>query len=163
MGMLLAEGIGDTIRVSLATDPVEEVRVAYEMLKALELRSRGPVVIACPTCGRLEVDLFKIASEIEQATAHIKMPVSLAVMGCAVNGPGEAREADLGVAAGRGNGMIYREGKAIRRVREEEIVPALLEEIERFVADKAAGIDTSPKEIPAVPAPAASSPFPILK
>jgi (E)-4-hydroxy-3-methylbut-2-enyl-diphosphate synthase len=163
MGMLLAEGIGDTIRVSLATDPVEEVRVAYEMLKALELRSRGPVVIACPTCGRLEVDLFKIASEIEKATAHIKMPVSLAVMGCAVNGPGEAREADLGVAAGRGNGMIYREGKAIRRVSEAEIVPALLEEIERFVADKTAGIDTSPKEITSQPTPATVSPFPILK
>ena len=163
MGMLLAEGIGDTIRVSLATDPVEEVRVAYEMLKALELRSRGPVVIACPTCGRLEVDLFKIASEIEKATAHIKMPVSLAVMGCAVNGPGEAREADLGVAAGRGNGMIYREGKAIRRVSEAEIVPALLEEIERFVADKTAGIDTSPKEITSRPTPATVSPFPILK
>ncbi len=147
MGMLLAEGIGDTIRVSLATDPVEEVRVAYEMLKALELRSRGPVVIACPTCGRLEVDLFKIAGEIEQATAHIKTPISLAVMGCAVNGPGEAREADLGVAAGRGNGMIYREGKAIRRVKEEEIVSALLEEVERFVADKAAGVNTAPPEI----------------
>lgn len=139
MGMLLAEGIGDTIRVSLATDPREEVRVAYELLKSLELRSRGPVVIACPTCGRLEVDLFKIAGEIEQATSHIKMPLSLAVMGCAVNGPGEAREADLGVAAGRGNGMIYRQGKAIRRVSENEIVPALLEEIDRFVADKTAG------------------------
>jgi len=163
MGMLLAEGIGDTIRVSLATDPVEEVRVAYEMLKALELRSRGPVVIACPTCGRLEVDLFKIAAEIEKATAHIKMPLSLAVMGCAVNGPGEAREADLGVAAGRGNGMIYREGKAIRRVSEEEIVPALLEEIERFVADKAAGIDTPPREITSQPAPATVPSFPILK
>jgi (E)-4-hydroxy-3-methylbut-2-enyl-diphosphate synthase len=163
MGMLLAEGIGDTIRVSLATDPVEEVRVAYEMLKALELRSRGPVVIACPTCGRLEVDLFKIASEIEKATAHIKMPLSLAVMGCAVNGPGEAREADLGVAAGRGNGMIYREGKAIRRVSEAEIVPALLEEIGRFVVDKAAGIDTSPKEVTPQPAPTADSSFPILK
>ncbi len=136
MGLLLAEGIGDTIRVSLATDPTEEVRVAYEMLKALELRSRGPVVIACPTCGRLEVDLFKIAGEIEKATAHIKTPLSLAVMGCAVNGPGEAREADLGVAAGRGNGMIYKQGKAIRRVTEEEIVPALLEEIEKFVAEK---------------------------
>ena len=163
MGMLLAEGIGDTIRVSLATDPVEEVRVAYEMLKALELRSRGPVVIACPTCGRLEVDLFKIAGEIEKATAHIKMPLSLAVMGCAVNGPGEAREADLGVAAGRGNGMIYREGKAIRRVSEAEIVPALLEEIERFVADKAAGIDTPPTQITPQPAPATVSSFPILK
>lgn len=139
MGILLSEGIGDTIRVSLATDPVEEVRVAYELLKSLELRSRGPVVIACPTCGRLEVDLFRIAGEIERATKHIKMPLSLAVMGCAVNGPGEAREADLGVAAGRGNGMIYREGKAIRRVKEEEIVPVLLEEIERFVADREAG------------------------
>jgi (E)-4-hydroxy-3-methylbut-2-enyl-diphosphate synthase len=147
MGMLLAEGIGDTIRVSLATDPVEEVRVGFEMLKALELRSRGPVVIACPTCGRLEVDLFKIAGEIEEATKHIKTPISLAVMGCAVNGPGEAREADLGVAAGRANGMIYREGKAIRRVKESEIVPALLEEINRFIADKEAGINTAPPEI----------------
>jgi (E)-4-hydroxy-3-methylbut-2-enyl-diphosphate synthase len=147
MGMLLAEGIGDTIRVSLATDPEEEVRVGFELLKSLELRSRGPVVIACPTCGRLEVDLFKIAGEIEQATKHIKTPISLAVMGCAVNGPGEAREADLGVAAGRGNGMIYREGKAIRRVKEEEIVSALLEEVERFIADKAAGVNTAPPEI----------------
>jgi len=152
IGMLLAEGLGDTVRVSLATEPVEEVRVAYELLKSLELRSRGPVVIACPTCGRLEVDLFKIAGEIEQATAHIKTPLSLAVMGCAVNGPGEAREADLGVAAGRGNGMIYREGKAIRRVREEEIVPALLEEIERFIRDKTAGVNTPPAEI--LPGPA---------
>lgn len=147
IGMLLAEGIGDTIRVSLATNPVEEVRVAYELLKALELRSRGPVVIACPTCGRLEVNLFKIVEEIEKATAHIRMPFSLCVMGCAVNGPGEARGVDLGVAAGRGNGMIYREGKAIRRVKEEEIVPALLEEIDRFIADKMAGTNTAPPEI----------------
>jgi (E)-4-hydroxy-3-methylbut-2-enyl-diphosphate synthase len=109
------------------------------------------------------VDLFKIAAEIEKATAHIKMPISLAVMGCAVNGPGEAREADLGVAAGRGNGMIYREGKAIRRVSEAEIVPALLEEIERFVADKAAGIDTPSKEITPQPAPTTVPSFPILK
>lgn len=159
--MLLAEGIGDTIRVSLATHPVEEVRVAYELLKALELRSRGPMVIACPTCGRLEVDLFKIAEEIEKATAHIKMPLSLAVMGCAVNGPGEAREADLGVAAGRGNGMIYRQGKAIRRVKEEEIVPALLEEIERFIADKKAGIDSQPASLE--PAPAPESPLTVLQ
>ena len=164
MGMLLAEGIGDTIRVSLATDPAEEVRVAYEMLKALELRSRGPVVIACPTCGRLEVDLFRIAGEIEQATSHIKMPLSLAVMGCAVNGPGEAREADLGVAAGRGNGMIYREGKAIRRVSEQEIVPALLEEIERFVAEKSTGAaaESSAGEKADAAAPSPSS-FPIVR
>lgn len=159
IGMLLAEGIGDTIRVSLATDPVEEVRVAYELLKALELRSRGPMVIACPTCGRLEVDLFKIAGEIEKATAHIKMPLSLAVMGCAVNGPGEAREADLGVAAGRGNGMIYREGKAIRRVKEEEIVPALLEEIERFVAEKSGAAPVNP----AATEPQPESPLTVLQ
>ncbi len=161
LGVLLAEGIGDTIRVSLATDPVEEVRVGYELLKALELRSRGPVVIACPTCGRLEVDLFKIAGEIEQATAHIKMPLSVAVMGCAVNGPGEAREADLGVAAGRGNGMIYREGKAIRRVKEEEIVPALLEEVERFIRDKESGVNTAPPEIESQPA--SDNPLTMLK
>ena len=145
LGMLLAEGIGDTIRVSLATDPAEEVRVGYEILKALELRSRGPVVIACPTCGRLEVDLFKIAGEIEQATAHIRYPVSLAVMGCAVNGPGEAREADLGVACGRGNGVIYREGKVVRRVSEADIVPELVKEIERYVAEK-----NEPTSAPAV-------------
>jgi len=163
MGILLAEGIGDTIRVSLATNPVEEIRVGYELLKSLELRSRGPVVVACPTCGRLEVDLFKIAVEIEQATSHIKMPLSLAVMGCAVNGPGEAREADLGVAAGRGNGMIYREGKAIRRVKEEEIVPAFLEEIERFVAEKTAGVASkSSAEIEPPPA-AAESPLVVLR
>ena len=90
----------------------------------------------------MEVDLFKIVGEIEKATAHIKLPLTLAVMGCAVNGPGEAREADLGVAAGRASGVIYREGKAIRRVTEEEIVPALLEEIERFVAEKTAGVKT---------------------
>jgi (E)-4-hydroxy-3-methylbut-2-enyl-diphosphate synthase len=163
IGMLLAEGIGDTIRVSLATHPVEEVRVAYELLKALELRSRGPMVIACPTCGRLEVDLFKIAGEIEKATAHIKMPVSLAVMGCAVNGPGEAREADLGVAAGRGNGMIYREGKAIRRVKEEEIVPALLEEIERFVADKTSGVTSAPLPLEPEPVRTESNPLTVLQ
>ena len=145
LGMLLAEGIGDTIRVSLATDPAEEVRVGYEILKALELRSRGPVVIACPTCGRLEVDLFKIAGEIEQATAHIRYPVSLAVMGCAVNGPGEAREADLGVACGRGNGVIYREGKVVRRVSEADIVPELVKEIERYVTEK-----NEPTSAPAV-------------
>ncbi|HEV2350475.1 MAG TPA: flavodoxin-dependent (E)-4-hydroxy-3-methylbut-2-enyl-diphosphate synthase [Terriglobia bacterium] len=165
MGMLLAEGIGDTIRVSLATDPVEEVRVGYELLKSLELRSRGPVVIACPTCGRLEVDLFKIAGEVEQATMNIKMPLSLVIMGCAVNGPGEAREADLGVAAGRGNGMIYREGKAIRRVKEEEIVPALMEEINRFIADKTAGIESTASPLPVEPEQELPSDktFPILR
>jgi (E)-4-hydroxy-3-methylbut-2-enyl-diphosphate synthase len=153
LGMLLAEGIGDTLRVSLATDPVEEVRAAYEILKALEMRSRGPVVIACPTCGRLEVDLFKIAGEIEQATAHIRDPFTLAVMGCAVNGPGEAREADLGVACGRGNGVIYREGKAVRRVSETEIVPELVKEIECFLAEKAESALTSATQAASPPSP----------
>ncbi|MDE3181551.1 MAG: flavodoxin-dependent (E)-4-hydroxy-3-methylbut-2-enyl-diphosphate synthase [Acidobacteriota bacterium] len=162
IGMLLAEGIGDTIRVSLATNPVEEVRVAYELLKALELRSRGPVVIACPTCGRLEVNLFKIVEEIEKATAHIRMPFSLCVMGCAVNGPGEARGVDLGVAAGRGNGMIYREGKAIRRVKEEEIVPALLEEIDRFIADKTNGVSSTAPVLEPEPA-TAEGPLTVLR
>ncbi|MFQ5927171.1 MAG: flavodoxin-dependent (E)-4-hydroxy-3-methylbut-2-enyl-diphosphate synthase, partial [Terriglobia bacterium] len=135
LGMLLAEGIGDTIRVSLATDPVEEVRVAYEILKALQIRARGLIVVACPTCGRLEVDLFKIASEIEKHTGHIKEPLHLAVMGCAVNGPGEARTAQLGVACGRGNGVIYRDGVAIKRVPEDRIVPELVAEIERYVEE----------------------------
>ncbi|MBI2956118.1 MAG: flavodoxin-dependent (E)-4-hydroxy-3-methylbut-2-enyl-diphosphate synthase [Acidobacteria bacterium] len=138
LGMLLAEGIGDTIRVSLATDPAEEVRVAYEILKSLDIRARGVNVIACPTCGRLEVDLFKIVGEIERQVAHINEPVNLAVMGCAVNGPGEARTAHLGVACGRGNGMIYRDGIAIRRVPEDRIVPELVKELEDYVAQKRA-------------------------
>jgi (E)-4-hydroxy-3-methylbut-2-enyl-diphosphate synthase len=132
LGMLLAEGIGDTIRVSLATDPEEEVRVGFEILKALDIRSRGPNIIACPTCGRLEVDLFKIVGEIEEKVAHIREPINVAVMGCAVNGPGEATHAHVGVAAGRGNGVIYRDGESVRRVSEEEIVPALLAEIEDY-------------------------------
>lgn len=119
------------------------------------------MVIACPTCGRLEVDLFRIAGEIEEAARHVKMPVSVAVMGCAVNGPGEAREADLGVAAGRGNGMIYREGKAIRRVSEAEIVPALLEEIERFVADRTAGLPSTAPSLETEPE--APSPLTVLR
>ena len=133
LGILLAEGIGDTLRVSLATDPAEEVRVAYELLKALDIRSRGINVIACPTCGRLEVDLFKIVGEIERHTLHINEALTVAVMGCAVNGPGEARTAHLGVACGRGNGVIYRDGISVRRVPEDEIVPELVKEIESYL------------------------------
>ena len=145
LGMLLAEGIGDTIRVSLATEPTEEIRVGFEILKALDIRSRGPNIIACPTCGRLEVDLFKIVGEIEKKVSHILEPINVAVMGCAVNGPGEAQHAHLGVAAGRGNGVIYRDGKSIRRVSEAEIVPALLEEIESYVATMS-DASASPRE-----------------
>jgi len=136
LGMLLADGVGDTIRVSLATPPAEEIRVAYEILKALDIRARGVNVIACPTCGRLEVDLFKIVGEIEKHTGHISEPLNVAVMGCAVNGPGEARTAHLGVACGRGNGVIYREGISVRRVAEAEIVPALVEEIESYLEQR---------------------------
>ncbi len=149
LGILLAEGIGDTMRVSLAADPVEEVRVAYDILKALEIRARGPMIIACPTCGRLEVDMFKIVEEIERHTSHINESLHLAVMGCAVNGPGEARSANIGVACGRGNGVIYRDGKAVRRVPEDQIVPELVKEIESYIADQKAGRPTAPKhELP---------------
>jgi len=145
LGMLLAEGIGDTIRVSLAAEPAEEVRVGYEILKGLEIRARGPMIIACPTCGRLEVDLFKIVGEIEKHVSHIQEPLHLAVMGCAVNGPGEARTANIGVACGRGNGVIYRDGKAVRRVPEDQIVSELVKEIESYIADQKAGRATSPQ------------------
>jgi (E)-4-hydroxy-3-methylbut-2-enyl-diphosphate synthase len=139
IGTLLAEGIGDTIRVSLATDPVEEVYVAYEILKSLGLRQHGATLVACPTCGRVEVDLFKLANEIDEYLKTIKEPIKVAVMGCVVNGPGEARDSDVGVAAGRGKGVIFRKGKIVRKVEEHEIVPALKEEIQLILAERAAG------------------------
>jgi len=152
LGILLAEGIGDTLRVSLASDPVEEVRVAYEILKSLEIRARGPMIVACPTCGRLEVDMLRIVEEIEKHTAHIRENLHLAVMGCAVNGPGEARTAHIGVACGRGNGVIYRDGKAVRRVPEDQIVAELVKEIEAYICDHKAGRPTSPEQELAPPA-----------
>jgi (E)-4-hydroxy-3-methylbut-2-enyl-diphosphate synthase len=129
IGTLLAEGIGDTIRVSLTADPVEEVRVAWDILKSLELRSKGVMLISCPTCGRTRVDLFSIVRRVEEGVRNIKFPIKVAVMGCEVNGPGEAKEADVGVAASPGFGLIFRKGKVIRKVPEGEIVEALLEEI----------------------------------
>ena len=139
IGTLLAEGIGDTIRVSLATDPVEEVYVAYEILKSLGLRQHGATLVACPTCGRVEVDLFKLANEIDEYLKTIKEPIKVAVMGCVVNGPGEARDSDVGVAAGRGKGVIFRKGKIVRKVEEHEIVSALKEEIQLILAERAVG------------------------
>ncbi len=133
LGTLLANGIGDTIRVSLTTDPVEEVFVGYEILKSLELRQHGATMVACPTCGRVEVDLFSLANEVDDYLKTIKAPIKVAVMGCVVNGPGEAKDADVGVAAGRGKGIIFRKGKILRRVMENEIVPALKEEIESIL------------------------------
>ena len=132
IGALLAQGIGDTIRVSLTDDPVKEVEVGKEILRSLSLASRNIELIACPTCGRIEVDLFKIMGELEDKLAHIKKPVSIAVLGCVVNGPGEASAADIGIAAGKGVGILYRKGEMIKRVKESEIVATILEEVEKF-------------------------------
>jgi (E)-4-hydroxy-3-methylbut-2-enyl-diphosphate synthase len=132
IGALLAQGIGDTIRVSLTDDPVKEVEVGKEILRSLSLASRNIELIACPTCGRIEVDLFKIMGELEDKLAHIKKPVSIAVLGCVVNGPGEASAADIGIAAGKGVGILYRKGEMIKRVKESEIVSTILEEVEKF-------------------------------
>jgi (E)-4-hydroxy-3-methylbut-2-enyl-diphosphate synthase len=132
IGALLAQGIGDTIRVSLTDDPVKEVEVGKEILRSLSLASRNIELIACPTCGRLDVDLFKIMSELEEKLAGMKKSVSIAVLGCVVNGPGEASAADIGIAAGKGVGILYRKGEMIRRVKESEIVSAILEEVEKF-------------------------------
>jgi (E)-4-hydroxy-3-methylbut-2-enyl-diphosphate synthase len=135
---LLLDGIGDTIRVSLLGDPVPEVQAAFDILQATGRRVRKPELIACPTCGRLEIDLEKIVAELEQRLAGRKTPVKISVLGCVVNGPGEAREADIGIAAGRGKGMIFRRGQMIRTVSESEMVDALLEEIDRWEQEELA-------------------------
>lgn len=132
LGILLSEGIGDTLRVSLTGDPVREVAAGQKILEALELRSFGPKVISCPTCGRCQINLESLASQVESLIAGIKKPLHIAVMGCAVNGPGEAREADLGVAGGRGEGLIFRQGEIIRKVPEDQIIAALKEELDKL-------------------------------
>ncbi len=129
LGVLLADGIGDTLRVSLTADPVEEVRVGWEILAALDIRRRGPELVSCPTCGRCQVDLVPIAEEVERRLRSIDTPVKVAVMGCIVNGPGEARDADIGVAAGKGVGLIFRRGEPVKKVPEGDIVSALMDEI----------------------------------
>ncbi len=132
IGTLLAEGIGDTIRVSLTDDPVKEVEVGKEILRSLGLASRNIELIACPTCGRLEVDLFGIMAQLEERLQGIKKPVKIAVLGCVVNGPGEASEADIGIAAGKGVAILYRKGEMIKRVKESEIVDTIVEEVANF-------------------------------
>jgi len=132
IGTLLSEGIGDTIRVSLTDDPVKEVEVGKEILRSLSLASRNIELIACPTCGRLEVDLFSIMGQLEEKLAGVKKPVKIAVLGCVVNGPGEASEADIGIAAGKGVALLYRKGEMVKRVKEEDIVSTVLEEVEKF-------------------------------
>ena len=130
IGALLAEGIGDTIRVSLTGDPVVEVRTANEILKSLGLREYGATLIACPTCGRTRIDLASIAARVEERLSTIREPITVAVMGCVVNGPGEAREADVGIAGADGEGIVFRRGRIIRKVPESELVSELFREIE---------------------------------
>ena len=132
IGAILAKGIGDTMRVSLTGDPVEEVRVAKEILKSLGLRKFGVEFVSCPTCGRTQIDLISIANEVEKRCANVDKQIKVAVMGCVVNGPGEAREADIGIAGGKGEGLLFKKGEIIRKVPECELVDALMEEIEKL-------------------------------
>jgi (E)-4-hydroxy-3-methylbut-2-enyl-diphosphate synthase len=133
IGYLLAEGIGDTFRVSLTRDPVDEVRVAYEILRSLDLRHRGPEIISCPTCGRTEIDLFGLVDKIEKALSGIQSSPKVAIMGCVVNGPGEAKEADIGIAGGRGHGILFKKGEVVRKIPENELAEVLISEVKKLV------------------------------
>ncbi|WP_058485191.1 flavodoxin-dependent (E)-4-hydroxy-3-methylbut-2-enyl-diphosphate synthase [Defluviitalea phaphyphila] len=132
IGAILSRGIGDTIRVSLTGDPIEEVKVGKEILKALNLRNFGIEFISCPTCGRTEIDLISLANEVEKKCANKDKKIKVAIMGCAVNGPGEAKEADIGIAGGKGVGLIFKKGKIIKKVPEEQLLDVLLEEIDKL-------------------------------
>lgn len=132
IGILLLDGIGDTIRVSLTRDPVDEVRVGFEILKALGIRRRGPEIVSCPTCGRCNIDLFKIVEQVESALVNKTIPIQIAVMGCVVNGPGEAREADIGIAGGRGHGILFKKGNVIRKIPQADLVRVVIEEVEEI-------------------------------
>ena len=136
MGLLLSEGMGDTLRVSLTGDPMDEVRVGYEILRALNIRKRGIEIISCPTCGRCEVDLTRLVEKVERAVKKITTPLTVAIMGCVVNGPGEAKEADVGIAGGKGVGVLFKKGKVGRKVREKDFVPVLLREIYEMTEKK---------------------------
>jgi (E)-4-hydroxy-3-methylbut-2-enyl-diphosphate synthase len=131
IGMLLFDGIGDTLRVSLTRDPVEEVRVGFEILKALNIRRVGPEIISCPTCGRCNINLFEIVEDVEKRMMTKKLPLKIAIMGCVVNGPGEAREADIGIAGGDGIGILFSRGKVVRKFPQEKLVEELMKEVER--------------------------------
>jgi (E)-4-hydroxy-3-methylbut-2-enyl-diphosphate synthase len=136
LGILLAEGLGDTIRVSLTADPIEEVPVCWELLKSLGLRERGVEITSCPSCGRVQIDIVRLAEQVEAITAEYRAPVKVAVMGCAVNGPGEASMADVGIAGGRGMGLIYRDGVMVRSLPEAKLLEGLREEIEKVIAER---------------------------
>jgi (E)-4-hydroxy-3-methylbut-2-enyl-diphosphate synthase len=129
IGLLLGEGIGDTLRVSLTGDPVEEVRVGYGILRALGIRKRGVEIVSCPTCGRCEIDLAPLVDKVQRRVKQISSPLTVAMMGCVVNGPGEAKEADIGIAGGKGVGVLFRKGKVVRKLKEKDFVPVLLKEI----------------------------------
>lgn len=133
IGTVLSKGIGDTIRVSLTGDPTEEIKVAKAILKSLEIRVNEPEIISCPTCGRVQIDLIGLANRVEQVLQTIDQPIKVAVMGCAVNGPGEAREADVGVAGGNGEGLIFRSGKLVRKIKEDQLFEELMKEIEDII------------------------------
>lgn len=135
IGALLSMGIGNTVRISLSADPVEEVKVARELLKVFGLISNAPTLISCPTCGRLDIDLFKVANEVEEYLSKLKVPIKVSVLGCAVNGPGEAKEADIGIAGARGEGLLFRYGEMIRKVPEAELVNELKKEINLIVEE----------------------------
>jgi (E)-4-hydroxy-3-methylbut-2-enyl-diphosphate synthase len=132
IGMVLASGIGDTIRVSLTGDPVQEVVVGYEILESLNLRKHGPIIISCPTCGRCEIDIISMTKKVERAVRNIDKPLKIAVMGCVVNGPGEARDANVGIAGGKGYGLLFRKGKVIGKVREKDLVDELLKMVQEM-------------------------------
>jgi (E)-4-hydroxy-3-methylbut-2-enyl-diphosphate synthase len=146
IGILLAEGIGDTIRVSLAADPVEEVPVCWDILNTLNLRKRGATLVACPTCGRIEIELIPLANKVEEHFNKRGKILTVAVMGCVVNGPGEAKMADLGIAGGKGRGVIFRKGEIVKTVDEPEFMSALIEEGEKIIAEMEAGTYTAVSE-----------------
>ncbi|MHB8841131.1 MAG: flavodoxin-dependent (E)-4-hydroxy-3-methylbut-2-enyl-diphosphate synthase [Candidatus Aquicultor sp.] len=135
LGVLLAGGIGDTVRVSLSADPVHEIQVGFQILQALGLRSYGPEIISCPTCGRCDIDVIPVVEEIEKRLMTIRSPLKVAIMGCVVNGPGEAKEADIGIAGGKREGVLFKAGKAIRRVPADAMVEELMGEIEKLIVD----------------------------
>ncbi len=134
LGILLSEGIGETIRVSVTGDPVVEMKIAYEILRALNLRQLGIDLISCPTCGRCQIDLFKLVNEVERALEWVKTPLKVAVMGCVVNGPGEAKEADIGIAGGKGVGILFKKGKVIKKIKEQDLLKVLEAEVKKMVA-----------------------------
>ncbi len=140
IGILLAEGIGDTIRVSLVGQPEEEVRVAKQIVANLQEKTTGPNLIACPTCGRLEIDMFPMVKRVDEALQSIKRSINVSVMGCVVNGPGEGAHADIGIAGGKGRGILYKHGQVVRSMDEAELLPAIIEELEKIAAEDAAAV-----------------------